>query len=93
MAQILNQNLKQFLLNIIEEKKSKSGTNILFDLLNYKIGNVNPSNKSVKSILDPQVNSEPFVFSQAESGLWYNWATSVGKDLIAISYCRNHIYI
>ncbi len=88
MAQILNQNLKEFLLNIIEEKKSKSGTNILFELLNYKAGNVNSSNKKlVESI------SDPFVFSQGESGLWYNWATSVGKDLVAISYSAGTTYI
>ncbi len=86
MSQILNQNLKDFLTNIIEQKKSKSISSFISDLLGFAPKNLNMTKT-------PDTLPSPFIFSQADSGLWYNWATSVGRDLIAISYSAGTTYI
>jgi hypothetical protein len=80
MNQILNKNLKTFLHELVENNNSNNNMvkpnssdnqlNNLESLLNFfGINNINNKNVS------PKANTKNgFVFSQGESGQWYNWA-------------------
>ncbi len=97
MNQILNKNLKTFLHELVENNSnnmvkpnsSDNQLNNLESLLNFfGINNIN--NKTIS----PKANTKNgFVFSQGESGQWYNWANCFGTKYTGISYSAGTTYL
>ncbi len=104
MEKLYDLNLKSCILDIVSSNtntdKTKSTIPSSFVIPQHLLENVtsivksnqfDQSDQSNKSkLINPNI---PLIYNKAPNGLWYNWATSVGEGLVAISYSAGTTYI
>lgn len=83
----VNRTIQEFYQDLTQQDQSKESDISPFNSV-MRSSTQNDPNPGLIPNPDPNLipNPNEFIFNQASSQLWYNWATNVGKEYVAISY-------